>query len=40
MTGEEFFAAVMVDDLVKAEGIRTETDGLIASEIEFETEDE
>ena len=40
MTGEEFFAAVMVDDLVKAEGTRTEGGGLLASEIEFESEDE
>ena len=39
LTPTEFFDAVMVGDLVKAEGTRTETDSLIADEIEFEAEE-
>lgn len=34
-----FFDQVMVDDLVEAEGLRTETDALAADEVEFEDED-
>ncbi len=41
LTAAEFFGpeGVMVGDLVSAEGMRTETDSLIADEVEFEAEE-
>ncbi len=39
LSAEDFFGAVMVGDLVEAEGTRTESDSLIANEIEFEADD-
>ncbi|NNC37279.1 MAG: hypothetical protein HKO02_07475 [Hyphomonadaceae bacterium] len=40
LTGDEFFSMVMPEDLVKAEGTKTEAGELLASEIEFETPDD
>ena len=40
LTAEEFFAQVMPEDLIKAEGTKTETGELLASKVEFETPDE